>query len=54
MRVCVCAYRILVGAPKAEDAALANGTVQQPGALFQCNWQFRSSCKPVLIDQNGE
>ncbi|XP_070211198.1 integrin alpha-4-like [Littorina saxatilis] len=44
---------ILVGAPRAEDAFLANGTIQQPGALFQCNWQYRSSCRPVIIDQTG-
>ncbi|XP_076460601.1 integrin alpha-4-like [Babylonia areolata] len=44
---------ILVGAPNAEDSSVGGGTIRRPGALFQCNWQFRSSCRPILIDKTG-
>ncbi|BFY98744.1 hypothetical protein BsWGS_01784 [Bradybaena similaris] len=42
---------LLVGAPRANDSALPG--VYQPGAMFQCNWQYRSSCQHVFIDDVG-
>lgn len=49
MFVFVC--RILVGAPKANDSNLPN--IIEPGATFQCKWQYRNNCSAILIDQNG-
>ncbi|CAG5128049.1 unnamed protein product, partial [Candidula unifasciata] len=42
---------LLVGAPRANDSSLPG--VYQPGAVFQCNWQYRSSCQHVFIDDIG-
>ncbi|XP_012937077.1 integrin alpha-9 [Aplysia californica] len=42
---------LLAGAPRANDSSLPD--VHEPGAVFQCNWQYRSSCQPVFIDDFG-
>ncbi|KAH9499228.1 hypothetical protein Btru_004483 [Bulinus truncatus] len=39
---------LLVGAPRSNDSSLPD--VHEPGAVFQCNWQYRSSCQPVFVD----
>ncbi|KAK7008799.1 integrin alpha-4 [Biomphalaria glabrata] len=42
---------LLAGAPRANDSSLND--VHEPGAVFQCNWQYRSSCQPVYVDSIG-
>ncbi|GFO25856.1 integrin alpha-4-like [Plakobranchus ocellatus] len=44
-------YRLLVGAPRANDSSLPG--IKEPGAVFRCNWQYRSSCQPIFVDPIG-
>ncbi|GFS07536.1 integrin alpha-4-like [Elysia marginata] len=44
-------HKLLVGAPRANDSSLPG--ISEPGAIFRCNWRYRSSCHPIFVDYVG-
>ncbi|RUS85835.1 hypothetical protein EGW08_006387 [Elysia chlorotica] len=42
---------LLVGAPKANDSSLPR--INEPGAIFRCNWRYPSSCYTIFVDYVG-